>query len=270
MFKRMTAVSATMLVVIAGLIGLSASPALAAVTYHYAVGEQSSIVADGAAVNITVESPAGDATHDGASSHSLGELIVRSTDLKDSIEIGWRKPATSATAFFVYHTVNGVPMGYNLCTDYSAEPFNAGDLIPSTMVGTGVGPRFEITHSGTNWWVAFNLKWVCSFPDSVWTSAGRTFNKVNYVQAYGEVASTSTTKPCTDMGDGQAATSGTAARIGSYSLNNQTSGSAPAFNTYTLPSTAGITINAVSATTFRYGWSGYTAAGTLPGNTGSC
>jgi len=265
-YKRLTRTAAALLVALSGVVVLSGSPALAAATYFYAAGQQDDLVADGAAVNLTVENPTVSSAHDGGGSHSLAELLVRSTDGKDRIEAGWRKTTTAATSFFVFHSVNGVPQGYNLCTDYAAEPFNAGNAIPAALVGEkNTPPRFQIVHSGTSWWVAFNLKWVCSFPDSIWTSAGRTFNKVNTVIAYGEYAATITATPCGDMGDGQTVSSSTAARIGSYSLQGQTAGAAPAFSVYTQPSTVGITTAVQSATTFRYGWAGYSAANTLPG-----
>lgn len=272
MNKRLTAFATALLVALAGVISLTSSPALAVTTYHYAAGEQTGLVADGAAVNMTVESPQVDSAHDGASSHSLAELAVISSDNKDRIEVGWRKAVSGSTTFFVYHAVNGVPMGYNLCSDYASEPFNAGDAIPVALVGNKTSPpRFQIIHSGTSWWIAFNLKWVCSFPDTTWTSAGRTFTKVNTVKAYAEVASTATATPCSDMGDGNpASATGSSARIGSYSLQGQTSGPAAAFSVYVLPSTAGITTYVASATTFRYGWAGYKANNTLPGNIGSC
>lgn len=248
-----------------------ASPAFAATTYFYAIGEQSGIVADGAAVNITVENPNMNSAHDGSNSHSIGELAIVSADSKDSVEVGWRKGATDTSPkLFVFHNVNGVGMGYNLCTDYAPEPFNAGMTIPASMVGTGVGPRFQIVHTNSAWWIAFDLKWVCALPDSIWTSAGRTFTKVEIVKAYGEIAATASATPCADMGNGLASSSGSAARIGSYSLQGQTVGPAAAFWNWTQPSTVGITTTALSTTTFRYGWSGYKANNTLPGNTGSC
>lgn len=251
-----------------------ASPAFAVMTYHYAIGEQFDLVADGAAVNLTVEAPHVNAAHDGANAHSIAELAVFSADRKNRIEAGWRKSATAAPTFFVYHAVNNVPMGYNLCTDYAAEPFNAGNTIPAAMVGNKTTPpRFQIVHSGTNWWIAFNAKWVCHFPDTVWTSAGQTFTKVNQVQAYGEYASTTTATPCGDMGDGQDASSGTSARIGSYSLQGQTAGSPAAFSVRVAPTGVGITTSIQSTTTFRYGWKGYKdnpspTADSLPGITG--
>lgn len=267
LIRRLTAA----VVAVVAVVAVTAGPAHAALTYHYAVGEQTGLVADGAAVNLTVESPYVSGAHDGSNAHSLAELLVYSADRKDRIEIGWRKAATGTPTFFVYHAINGVGQGYNLCTDYAAEPFNAGATIPTVMVGDKVNPpRFQIIHSGTSWWVAFNAKWVCSFPDTVWTSAGRTFNKVNIVMAYGEIASTLVGTPCSDMGDGQPASSGTAARIGSYSLQGQTSGPAAGFGVYTQPSTAGITTSVVTATTFRYGWAGYSATNTLPGVQGGC
>lgn len=274
MNKRLTAFAASLLLALAGVVGLASTPALAVTTYHYAIGEQFSIVADGAAVNLTVESPAVNGTHDGSNAHSLAELAVFSADRKNRIEAGWRKSASAAPTFFVYHSVNNVPMGYNLCTDYAAEPFNAGNTIDPTLVGNKTTPpRVQIVHSGTNWWIAFNLKWVCSFPDSTWTSAGQTFVKVEQVQAYAEVASTLTATPCSDMGDGQLASSGTSARIGSYSLQGQTSGAAAAFTTRAAPTGVGITISPQSTTTFRYGWTGYKdnpspTADSLPGIVG--
>lgn len=275
MIKRITASAATLLVALAGVVGLASSPALAATTYFYAQGSQTGLVADGAAMNLTVESPQVSSAHDGSSSHSLAEMAVSSADGKNRIEVGWRKPASGPTALFVFHWVNNVPMGYNLCTDQAATAMNAGDPIDASLVGTGVGPRFQILHSGTSWWIAFNLQWTCTFADSVWTSAGQTFNKVNTVQGYGEVASTLTATPCADMGDGQAASSGTAARIGSYNLQNQTAGAAPTFSVSTIPSTVGITTSVLSADTFRYGWAGYKdnpspTADSLPGTVGVC
>lgn len=275
MNKRMTAFVASLLLSISGVVGLAASPALAVTTYHYAIGEQNGLVADGAAVNLTAEDPQLDATHDGGGSHSLAELAVASDDRKDYIEFGWRKVAGGVPRLFSFHRVNGSPMTYNACTDYASEPFNINDPIPATMITNQDNPRFQVVHSGANWWLAFNLKWVCYYPDTIWTSAGRTFNKVNTVQAYGEVASTITATPCADMGRGTPASSGTAARIGSYTLQGQTSGPAPAFTVYTQPSTAGITTNVVTSTTFRYGWEGYKDQpspnpDTLPGSVGIC
>jgi hypothetical protein len=271
MLKRITAAAAALLLAMAAAIG-TASPAMAATTYHYAIGEQFGIVADGAAVNLTVENPTVDATHDGTG-HSLAELAVFSADRKDRIEVGWRKPLSGSTSLFVYHAVNNVPMGYNLCTDYAPEPFNAGAAIPLALHGETSPPRFQIVHSGSAWWIAFNLKWVCHFPDSTWTAAGRTFVKVEQVQAYAEVATTGTATPCSNMGDDQLASSGTSARIGSYNLQGQTVGAAPAFTTRTAPTGVGITISVQSADTFRYGWLGYKhnthpAADTLPGIAG--
>jgi hypothetical protein len=262
---------------------MAASPAQAVTTYHYAIGEQFGIVADGAAVNLTVENPAVNSTHDGSSAHSLAELAVFSNDRLNRIEVGWRKKATDTTPkMFVYHAVNGVNMGYNLCTDYSGNAFNAGSAMPPAWIGDKVNPaRFQILHSGTAWWIAMSRTvsgvteggWVCYFPDSTWTSAGVTWNKVEQVQAYAEVASPLTATPCSDMGDGQDASSGTSARIGSYTLQGQTSGPAAAFTTRTAPTGVGITISVQAPDTFRYGWKGYKdnpspTADSLPGIVG--
>lgn len=249
----------------------SATPAMAATTYHYARGVQSGVVADGAAVNLTVENPYIDSS-DGAGSHSLAELIVQSADLQQGVEVGWRKASPTGTVkLFVYHRVNGVGQGYDLCTDYASEPRNAGADITS-YVGAVNSPRFQITNTGTAWWIAFDLKWVCYIPNTVWSSASPpvTFNKANTVQAYGEYASTVKAKPCGDMGNGQDASSGTAARIGSFSLVNPTPVVSPSLTVSAVPSGAGITTSVLSPTTFRYGWKGYSSTGTLPGTTGGC
>lgn len=276
MRNRVMAGLVSLAVVLTGSLAIS-SPALAVTTYHYAIGQQTGIIADGAAVNLTAESPHVNSAHDGANSQSLAELAVSSADGKNRIEAGWRKTATGGPYLFVYHVVNSVGMGYNLCNDYAANPVNAGAAIPAAWVGDKTNmPRFQIIHSGSSWWIAMSRTvsgvteggWVCSFPDTTWTSQAQTFNKVNTVQAYGEVASTTSATPCSDMGDGQDASSGTAARIGSYSLQGQTSGPAATFFVYTQPSTVGITTSIVSGQTFRYGWKGYSAANTLPGIVG--
>jgi hypothetical protein len=272
--KRAAALLAT-LAVIAAAAGFGATPALAATTYHYAVGSQvlpAGTVADGAAVNITVESPLV-STNDGANAHSIGELIVQSDNLINAVEVGWRKGAGAGQVpkLFVYHRINGVGQGYNNCTDYAPEPVNAGaDL--SAWVGAAASPRFQITATATAWWIAFNAKWVCHIPISQWTNAGvNNFAKASVVQAYGEVASTSRAKPCSDMGNGQAASSGTAARIGSYSLINPVPVTAASFVIGPSPAGVGITTSVVTpGVTFRYGWAGYTNTGTLPGNIGAC
>lgn len=267
MKNRLMAVMAGILVMLTGSLAIS-SPAMAVVTYHYAVGQQTGIVADGAAVNMTVHSPYVNGAHDGTSSHSIAELTVRSADSKDRIEVGWRKPTVSPVSMFVYHAINGVGQGYNLCTDQAGTAFNAGDAIPAAVIGTS--PRFQILHSGTKWWIQFNAQWICTFDDSVWTSQGRTFNKVEQVQAFGEVASNVSATPCTDMGNNQASTGATAARIENYALQGQTSGPAAAFSNYVQPAGVGITQTVVSTTAFKYGWAGYTSTNTLPGNYGSC
>jgi hypothetical protein len=248
----------------AGLIG--AGPAYAATSYFYAIGEQFGLNADGAAVNLTVENPHVNSAHDGNSSHSIAELAVFSTDRKNRIEVGWRKGVSTHT-IFTYHTVNGALMGYNGCADYAANPVNAGSTVPAAWVGDKVNPpRFQVVHSNGAWWVAVGGAWLCSFADTVWTSAGITWNKVNQVQAYGEVAaSNGTATPCSDMGDGQNASSGTAARIGSYSLQGQSPALAAAFTTRTVPSTGPPTISVQTSTTFRYGTPMWKADNTLPG-----
>jgi hypothetical protein len=264
----------------AGLIG--AGPAYAATSYFYAIGEQFGLNADGAAVNITAHSPAVNGAHDGTSSHSVGELAVFSNDRKNRIEVGWRKPTVSATSVFVYHYVDGVPQGYNLCTDYAANPVNAGSAFPATWVNDLTNPpRFQIVHTNNAWWIALTRtvngvqegNWLCNFPDAVWSSAGITWTKVAQVQAYAEVAaSNGTATPCSDMGNGQNASSGTAARIASYSLQGQVNLVAPfspptaaAFTTRIQPTTGPMTMSVISSTGFRYGTPMWKADNTLPG-----
>ena len=272
MTKRLSAAFAAFLLALAAVLA-GPAPAFAATTYHYAVGSQvlpAGVVAEGAAVNITVESPHVSA-NDGSNAHSIAELIVQSDNLINAVEVGWRKGTTGTPKLFVYHRINGVGQGYNNCVDYAPEPVNAGaDL--SSWVGAASSPRFQITATATAWWIAFNAKWVCHIPISQWTAAGVTnFAKASVVQAYGEVASTSRAKPCTDMGNGQAASSGTAGRIGSYVLINPTVTVPPTvanFNIVANPTGVGITTNVTSGITFRYGWAGYTNAGALPGAVG--
>lgn len=72
--------------------------------------------------------------------------------------------------------------------------------------------EFAIVHHGTGWLVGYNNHWVGSFPDSEWDNP--TFKVTGIVQWFGEVNTpTSNPTPCTQMGNGESASSATAARV---------------------------------------------------------
>jgi hypothetical protein len=248
--------------------------------FYYAIGQQvfaTGTSTKGAAVNLTVENPAFDTTND---AHSLAELAVRSSDQQQTIEIGWTKDpivcgSTSGVpnrCLFGFHWKNGVPQGYNVgCVDNAANPINLGANLNAITPGTS--KRFQITNTGTAWWLAYDGAYVCYFPTSHWSTMTPpvTFTDAGLVQAFGEVATKASgnPNPRTDMGNGLQAGSagGLAARIGSFSLTSPTPSTLTGnLSTSTSPATAAYTIVTVTpGITLRYGGDGWACDGTLPG-----
>jgi Neprosin len=60
--------------------------------------------------------------------------------------------------------------------------------------------QFYIRYDRGNWWVWFNDAWVGYFPGSLWAG---TFTSGEYTHWYGEVYSTGSGLPLTDMGNGR-------------------------------------------------------------------
>lgn len=191
-----------------------ATPAHAALTYFYAQASQTLAAGSpttGITANMSVHAPAvasGDF-------HSLAELVLRSSDYQQAIEVGWRVVAGETNPrLFVFNWVNGTAGCYNGCgwVDYSSTALNAGDYITSAV---GTTKAFGIAYSGTSpnggWWISYGGSWIGHFPETDW---GMAFASANVVNVYGEVAANSSA-PCTDMGNGTLATSSVGAFIAS-------------------------------------------------------
>ncbi len=174
--------------------------------FQYAQASQF-VFADGARGYFTIPKPVV-APHD---SHSLAELAVQSSDQRQVIEVGWTVDrglnGDDDPHLFVFHWIDGVRTCYNACgfVPFNEPGYTAGMKLPVTTTPT----QFNILHHGAEWRVGYNGHWVGAFPDSEWSN---TFKVAGLVQWFGEVASPGATS-CTEMGNGQPASSITAARI---------------------------------------------------------
>lgn len=190
MYKKFLAGLAGMLLVL----GIGASPAYAVTTYFYATGYQS-VTATGVAANLGVYSP-----NVYNSDHTLAEIMIKNSS-GDTLEFGWRKVAGGTPRLFAGHWEAGVFQGYNNA-DFLDYGLNATDLNADLSAVTGTVKTFHIQYqagSGGNWWLAYNGNWVASIDDAKFSP---TFTTGSEIQAYAEVASPTTTTPCTDMWTG--------------------------------------------------------------------
>lgn len=218
--------------------------------------------------------------------HTLGELAVIAGSPRNIVEVGSTNDvavcgAGNSPCLFVYWWKNGVPQCYNGCGYVPYTPtcsvlanYCAGEsLLP--VAGTGVAKKFQITYSGGAWWIAYDLQWIGYFPGTLWTAStpsgpGVTFDKFTDAKGFYEVATKTTgdLTPCTDMGNGQLSSSGTAARVGSLSFASSTT-PATAEN-FLAHADAPYTATWLSTRTIRAGGPGYNSSGGTPGNIGSC
>ncbi|WP_067494829.1 neprosin family prolyl endopeptidase [Actinoplanes sp. TFC3] len=182
------------------------------VFYNYAKGSQTGET-DGSWANLGIAKP----TVGPGDYHSLAEISVQSGgDNPNVVEVGWTVDRSvngdDDPHLFVFYWKNGIPTCYNACgyRQYSTT-VKPGDTLPAD-----VPKRFGVVHSGNNWWIAYNSEYIGYFPDSLWDGD---YTRANFVQWFGEVAS-STTTPCTDMGNGLLPSSGGATRAGSLAMTN--------------------------------------------------
>lgn len=244
----------------------SAAPAAAATTppgtgggsqdksahFLYAIGSQGA-VADGMYAMIQIYQPVlapGDF-------HTLAELSVGTNDNHQMVEVGWSVDRgffrDSDPHLFVYNWINGKPGCYNGCgfVPYDGG-YNAGDTV---VAETNKFKKFGIEHFNNAWWIAYDTSYLGSFPDSLWSSQNVTFTHGDYFQAFGEVAAASD-QPCTQMGNGQKVSDGTAGKIGAVTFIN-----GPPVNLTMQPenSVYGVAPLAGSNRSFSYGGPGATS-----------
>jgi hypothetical protein len=221
-------------------------------TFSYA-GALQDAVTTGFYANLTIAKP----TLSTRDYHTLAEIALQSTDLRQTVEIGWNVDRSvngdSDPHLFVYHWVNGQSTCYNGCgfVQYSST------VKPGDTLAYGVGKKFSIQYSGAAWWVAFDTEWIGYFPESLWINAGlSSFATSGVVKLFGEVASPASTAPCgTQMGNGvdSASTTATPATFGSTTfLNGPAVGLATTAETLNT-TTYTVTLLGTPPRTFKYG-----------------
>lgn len=193
------------------------------------------------------------------------------------VEMGWNvEPVLDGGSLQTYlwagPWANGNLLCYNLCgsngwvhyvgTNHS--PYNLGDNIQA-LVGTSTRlgeEHFDNTQcSGcAGWWITFGNQYVGYFPDSVWTSRGTSFTSVTVVQNFGE-ADVQFNESCTDMGNGQLGTSGSAATIGNQAFVGSTN--APNLGAFSVSGVPWAWNQSYNSTTkvMSYGGPGFTSDG---------
>jgi hypothetical protein len=183
--------------------------------YNYVAGRQYAD-ASGASVDLWRARPELDASDIRA--HSLHELAVQSADGLQIVEIGWTLDqglnGDRVPHLFVFHWVDGAPTCYNGCGFVETS----SDVTPGMRMPSGGTSRFQINHVADRWEFSLDGIMLGYFPDSLW--AGR-FTRLGLVQAFGEVASTTTSR-CSDMGTGRFASSPASSRITDFSLLDST------------------------------------------------
>jgi hypothetical protein len=213
------------------------------VNFFYGVGTQVA-QSDGAYANLVIGKPR--LSRDDY--HTLAEIAVQSADSRQIVEVGWNVDRTvngdANTHLFVYHWVDKVESCYNGCgwVQYS-KTSTPGDTLPA-----GASVRFGIQHANGGWWVAYGTEWIGYFPDELWDGK---YTRSGLQQFFGEVAASSATPVCTQMGNGIGANKDTAARVGSI---NQLNGPDPKV---TVKATSDLyPVAQLSDRTFRYGGPG--------------
>ena len=167
--------------------------------------------ATGATVKLTQAKP----TVSSRDYHSLVELAVESADDQQIVEFGWIVApdvnGDSLPHLFVYHWVNGQSTCYNGCGFVPTSlTYKAGGLIKENSVGT-----YTINYVGNKWVIYYNGTELGYFPESLWKGS---FTSTQAVQAFGEIASPSTTKPLSQMGNGVVGTSAKSATMSGFSV----------------------------------------------------
>jgi hypothetical protein len=205
--------------------------------------------ASGAFASITVEQP----VVGPQDFHSNAEIAAESLDGKQIVEIGWivdhNLNGDGLPHLFVFHWIDGVDTCYNGCgwVPLARAPFFAGQNLP-----VGATMQFKIQHVTTGtpgWQLSVNGIPIGEFPDTEWHG---TFTHLDLAQWFGEVAASAAQPPCTEMGDGEFASSPTAARFSGIGLVN-----GPATNVSTLVTNPALyTVNQTAPDAFRFGGPG--------------
>lgn len=149
--------------------------------------------------------------------HSLAELAVESPDDQQIVEVGWIVArdvnGDSLTHLFVYHWVNGEGTCFNGCGFVpTTTTYKAGGTVKVGTTGS-----YAISYSGSAWVVTYNGVELGYFPESLW---GGSFTTIGVAQVFGEVSSSSPTRPLSQMGNGILGTSTKGATMSAFNLIN--------------------------------------------------
>ncbi|HET7046181.1 MAG TPA: neprosin family prolyl endopeptidase [Gaiellaceae bacterium] len=181
--------------------------------YNYVAGRQYAWYATGASVRLWRGRPGLDPAD--ANSHSLQELAVQSVDGLQIVEIGWTVDRSlngdDAPHLFVYHWIDGIPTCYDACGFVQTSTAT----VPGMKLPSGAFSTFRIEHVGDRWQLSLDGTTFGYFPDALW--GGTAFTQPLLIQAFGEVASTST-PTCNQMGTGKYADSPASSAITGFTL----------------------------------------------------
>jgi len=214
--------------------------------YYCRAGAYQYVTADGAYMSTPVQSP----VVASADYHSLAELAVESSDGQQIIEIGWRvyRPQDQTPRLFIYHWVNGVGTCYN--TGCGFVQSTSTTITPGMALTPSSTPvQFAIEYYQGNWWYGYNGTWFGYLPGSLWTG----FTTTGLVQMFGEI-STTTARPCTDMGNGYLGTNASAAAVTGVGYYNTTT--ATSLTKFTPDDSTLYDSQVTTASSFRYGGPG--------------
>lgn len=171
----------------------------------------------------TNEQPFVDYGRDGNASHSLGQLWAvdpwAPNNTSSTVELGWSESLGQfgdvQPHLFIAMSDAGV---------YPGGGYVGNGIIPWVQSSSSAYPNMAVAHSGGwhsyavwnyqyagNWWVYYDGQWLGYIPPGAWHTHFPAY--MDYFQAGGEVA-TGTQYTCTDMGNGQYGTSGSAAQVG--------------------------------------------------------
>lgn len=215
-----------------------------------------------------------------ADSHSLIEMAAQHSDggspaKSNIVEVGWTKDDSGVCAtasqpcLFAFSWVSDVPQGYNSGNGWTNAPGCSPCAGDSLAGAVGTSKSFGLAYS------AANSRWEASYNGTVfgwwaggWASSPTPFVNSSTNQIFGELATPTTLKMCTDMGSGGHAGSASSTVISGYAQTGSAATSALTAGTISDPTIWAQTT--VSSTSFRLGGEGYDSVGGALGVKGSC